>query len=222
MSFIDATHTEAMHMQEFRDRWEYVHGNRGRPNLVTFANNEGRWFPTAGAEDKLWLPEGDEYTDYLILSDHNREPLDVNTERIGNRKRMINSRMRSYHVADKRTFNLSWTDIPSRAYSVMNGYKTWADGGPVAKFTADGGAGGVEMLNWYDSHPGSFYIFLSFDAASVELTGAGVWGGYARVYEVMIDDFSYVPTKRSPGYPGPGNTMYYLDLWNVSMSLEEV
>ena len=44
----------------------------------------------------------------LILSDHNRSPINVDKIRIETRDRMINGRMRSYHTADKMSISVSW------------------------------------------------------------------------------------------------------------------
>ena len=47
-------------------------------------------------------------TDYIFLTDDNRSDLQVSTERIEYKRRMINGRMRSYHVADKRSFSVTF------------------------------------------------------------------------------------------------------------------
>lgn len=208
-------------LQAFRDRWEYVNGSYGRPNFLTFSNNQGRFFENGA--DRLWLPEGDEGTDYIMLSDHNRSTVQIGTDRLGSNKRMINGRSRSYHVADKITASVSWDHIPSRAYSSLGGYAAWqADPDNIVKFTVDGGAGGVEMLKWYQEHHGSFWVFFSFDAVPVTLDDAIVFQGYSRVYEMYITDFDYEPVNRSRGAQAGNGDMYYLDLWDVSMTLEEV
>jgi hypothetical protein len=157
---------------------------------------------------------------------------------------MINGNMRAYYVADKISITLSWDDIPSRAFSELLGYrsyaayedakaayKAWEQGGmigpaptipdPVCQFTADGGAGGVEMLKWHNSHKGSMWAFFSFDGVGVDIGTEATFRGYSRVYEMMITDFEYEVTKRSSGF-AMGNETFYLDLWNVSMTLEEV
>jgi hypothetical protein len=145
---------------------------------------------------------------------------------------MINGDMRTYHVADKITLPLDWTDIPSRAYSVLEGYDAWKNyqetkGTPsqtseVVKFTVDGGAGGVEMLKWWQGHHGSFWVFLSFDGVPKNIERSAVFGGYGRVYRMIIKDFTYDVSKRSQGFLCDDGDMVYLDFWDVSMSLEEV
>lgn len=215
-----AGHTDADHIKEFRDRWDYVNGSHGRPNGITFSENPGRWF----GDNELWLPEGKELSEYLIISDHNRSTIPFIPDRIGYTRRMINGKLRSYHVVDKLKTTVSWDDIPSRAYSTLGGYEYWSkpeNKSSCAKFTVDGGAGGVEMLKWWQEHHGSFWVFFSIDAVPVQIPNTALFQGYARVYEMQITDFDYEINKRSPGFATDGVT-YYLDLWNVSMTLEEV
>jgi hypothetical protein len=65
----------------------------------------------------LTIPPVDLDDSFIILSDHNRAPLDVSTQRIEQRRRMINGTMRSYHTADKLTISTSWSMLPSRGFS---------------------------------------------------------------------------------------------------------
>lgn len=222
-----ALHTDLNHIEEFQNRWEYT-----RPNFISLSENQGRYFvnDVVGSTNvsRLWLPEGVENEDFVILSDHNRSTAPFTTERIGTRKRMINGDMRAYHVADKLSVTLSWDDIPSRAYSTIGGYADWVnDPRRCAKFTVDGGAGGVEMLNWHNRHKGSMWAFFSFDGVGTDsVHNDVVFRGYGRVYEMMITDFEYEVNRRSGGWTiknkyGQDETLF-LDMWNVSMTLEEV
>lgn len=218
-----SVHTDLDHIKEFKERWEY-----SRPNFISLSDNSGRYFVNSTDPDiasRLWLPEGTEGEDFILLSDHNRSTAPFSTERIGSRKRMINADMRAYFVADKLSITLSWEDIPSRAYSTLGGYADWSSNPKsCTKFTVDGGAGGVEMLNWHNSRKGSMWAFMSFDGApSEDVNPDVIFKGYGRVYEMMITDFDYEVTRRSGGFAMEGtNQKLYLDLWNVSMTLEEV
>lgn len=214
--FTSGTHTDADHVAEFQERWDYVNGLRGRPNFVTFSENSGRYF------NDVWLPEGEEGTDFIFVSDHNRSTAQFTPERIGARKRMINSQMRAYHIADKFSLPLNWENIPSRSYSDRNGYSAYKlDPANIAKFTVDGGAGGVELLDWHKRHNGSFWAFFSFDATRADLNNSTIYQGYSMIREVIITDFEYEVVGRSPGAL-IGNSHYYVDMWNLSITLEEV
>ena len=279
-----------------------------RPQALLFSDNPG--IPVNPLDLSLgYYPVPNNYEigsdalsnqEFIILSDDNRSPVDISTQRIEKRERMINGRMRSYHVADKINVNLSWDMLPSRAYSSLadfNAGQTFivtaqsvSDGNttitvgthnfvigdkislvhvdvtsldeegmdvtitnvpiigvtstqikfatiipaivitnnttyveislPIGssslpkseEYTTDGGAGGVELLDWYETHTGPFYVFLAYDKYNnfssdkySQLTS------YNQVVEMYISNFSYTIEKRG-----------IYDYWNVSISLEEV
>ena len=203
----------------------YINGRKRyqRPQAILWSDNPGTLV------NGLYVPTGQEIgadstltaggtNQFLILSDHNRSEIAFEPERIEKRQRTINGRMRSYHVADKMTFSTSWENLPSRAYSSKanfeaNGLSDYKN--TTNEFTSDGGAGGVEVLNWYENHKGSFWMFLAYDKysnfASDELPYNHL-GQYNEVIEVFFSNFNYSVVKR-----GRSNH----DLWNISVSLEE-
>jgi hypothetical protein len=182
-----------------------------RPQAVIFSNNSN------GIDDD-GIPQisGIEREDFIILSDHNRSDISFKTNRLENRKRMVNGHMRSYHIADKVNVSFSYNLIPSRSFDGdpefdSNGITTHPE---LTEYTADGGAGGAELLKWYDSNPGSFYMFLSYDKPQSFTYGRYEnLGKYSDFLEVFVSDFSYNVIKR-------GGTNH--DLWDISISLEEV
>jgi hypothetical protein len=108
--------------------------------------------------------------------------------------------------------------LPSRAYLRVADFNSAGKSDLTGQneYTADGGAGGVELLDWYENHQGPFWMFLSYDnyknfgtddAAFLHLTS------YSEIVQVYIADFSYDVVKR-------GRTNH--DLWNISVTLEEV
>jgi hypothetical protein len=205
----------------------YMNGRKkfGRPQAMLWADNPGR------IEAGAYIPNGYEvgYDDagildltqlnqFIILSDHNRKPIDLSFERIEQRKRMVNGRMRSYHVADKLKIDVSWDMLPSRSFAnnpefSSTGANSLATG---QQYTADGGAGGVELLDWYKSHPGPFWVYLAYDKHSDFKDAGNQYGRmsqYNQVVEMYLADFSYAVVKR-------GTSTH--DFWNISVSLEEV
>jgi hypothetical protein len=203
-----------------------------RPQAMLWSNNpgtliDGKYVPTGyeigsnvGSETDTSL-----YNEFLILSDDNRSPIDFKSTRIEIRERMINGRMRSYHVADKMQITLSWSMLPSRAFymnpdfnsdgksdmSGQRGLPTYPDG----EYTTDGGAGGVEILDWYKNHTGSFWVFLAYDNYAnfgKEDAAYGHLAQYNEIIEMFFADFSYTVERR-----GGSNH----DFWNVSVTLEE-
>jgi hypothetical protein len=206
----------------------YLAGRRRyqRPQALLWSENpgtlvDGLYLPTGLEVGAEVPPETDEalLNQFLVLSDHNRGELQFNPTRIEQRQRTINGRMRSYHIADKLTMNLSWNNLPSRSYyqdpsfnaSGVSPYKN-----SNGEFTADGGAGGVELLDWYENHPGPFWMYLAYDKYSnfgKDDAAFGHLAQYNQIIQVYFADFSYTVTKR-----GGSNH----DLWNISVTLEEV
>jgi hypothetical protein len=208
---------------------EYMSGRKRyqRPQALLFANNPGTVI------DGFYVPNGLEVSQettaeasasdlnqFIILSDDNRGELGFNVNRIENRKRMVNGRMRSYHIADKLELSVSWDMLPSRSYTSFPGFDEEGRSeyykNNTQEFTSDGGAGGVEILDWYEKHSGSFWVYLAYDKHTNFGRDAGSYTNlqkYNEVVEVFFSDFSYGVVKR-------GGSNY--DFWNVSLSLEEV
>lgn len=168
----------------------------------------------------------DELDQFIILSDDNRGEISFTPTRIETKERMINGRMRSYHVADKMSISVSWDMLPSRAFtsnpqfnSVGRSALSDRFGSPNEKdqqFTSDGGAGGSDILDWYQNHNGSFWVFLAYDNKTNFAQGPDQYtklGQYNEIIEVFFSDFNYSVVKR-----GASNH----DFWNISMTLEEV
>jgi hypothetical protein len=208
----------------------YLSGRRRyqRPQAMLWSNNAGTlsngFYVPTGYEVGTDAPEAtsSEVDQFLIISDHNRQPIEFKPTRIEKRERTINGRMRSYHIADKMTITTSWDNLPSRAYpdvadfGIATGLSPYKGQSPSQEYTADGGAGGAEILDWYENHKGSFWVFLSYDKYKNFDAGATQFNNlnkYSQIMEVYISDFSYSVQKRG------GTNM---DLWNVSVTLEEV
>lgn len=226
----------------------YISGRKkyARPQAMLWSESsgilsEGLYIPT-GYEinsDKTGITSTD---DFLILSDHNRGEISVNTERIEQRKRMANGTMRSYHIADKLQISTSWSLLPSRSHSVYpafnqsTGISPYNDGISgeaieATEYTSDGGAGGVEMLNWYEDHKGPFWVFLAYDKYSNfgnDNPGRSHLSQYNQIVQMYISNFNYSVVKRGQpfvtGYDVNGLPIRSggHDMWNVSVSLEEV
>ena len=206
----------------------YILGRKrhARPQAIIWSENSGTLDATG-----IYIPIGQEIgadsslattaqpaNQFLILSDHNRSSIQFKPTRIEQRQRMINGNMRSHHIADKMTISMSWDNLPSRAYLRVADFNSTGKSDLTGQneYTADGGAGGVELLDWYENHQGPFWMFLSYDnyknfgtddSAFLHLTS------YSEIVQVYIADFSYDVVKR-------GRTNH--DLWNISVTLEEV
>ena len=216
---------------------DYLLGRKeyARPQAMLWADSEPTLLTSNG--QSLYAPSGVEVgsatggtlntaNNFLILSDHNRSAIDFKPTRIEKRERMINGRMRSYHIADKLTISTSWQMLPSRSFAGDPKFDT-ATGIPGLvplsnrttgdQYTVDGGAGGNELLDWYDSHTGPFWVYIAYDKhgnfKSDKTTEYAQLGEYNQVIQMYISNFDYSVQKRG------GHNM---DLWNIQVTLEEV
>jgi hypothetical protein len=206
----------------------YVTGRKqyGRPQAMLWSNNPGRVVEelnqTTGLVEQFYIPDGVEVSqatglgDFIILSDDNRDPISIQPQRIETKKRMINGRMRSFHIADKKNISTGWKKLPSRSFSGSPDFNAaGVANSSLTKHTSDGGAGGVEMLNWYNNNPGSFWLFLAYDNYS-NFSGDNQYNNmnkYNEVIEVFFSDFQYNVVSR-------GTSTF--DFWDIEVSLEEV
>jgi len=104
------------------------------------------------------------------ITDHNRSELQMSVERIENRARMADGTSRSYVIADKRTFSLSWTTVPG-----------------TAAHTVDNFWGAREMENFYNTANVFTLVVLEGD-------------GKIRNYTVYMNNFSSTLVKRAGKY----------------------
>lgn len=145
----------------------------------------------------FWSSDGG--TTWNKVSDHNRDPLGITVERIERKQRMADGTLRRYSVAKKRTFNLSWTNFPSRRNATYNG-KTGLS-------TVDGGWAGEDIENFHNTVDGAFKIKLRKGNDEAK----AVSDGTLEIVDVMITDFSKDIERRG-----------IVDFWSLSVTLEEV
>lgn len=142
---------------------------------------------------------------YSKLSDHNRSTLNEDVERIENKKRMAHGTLRRYSVVKKRTYSCSWDLLPST--------NTVAD----ALKTADGGMAGEDLENLHDNFDKPIKMVLRRGSARgktlPEVADSALPYSDDNFYivYVMISEFSKETVKRGK-----------VDLWNVSITFEEV
>jgi hypothetical protein len=197
--------------------------------------------------DTTDFSEEDLESSFIILSDHNRSQINITNERIEQRQRMANGTMRSFFIADKLSIDTSWSMLPSRSFKDYPSFNN--EGGNSGKpqllaqpysggeevpavpsgskfysqeqYTADGGAGGGEMLEWYENHTGPFWVLLSYDKYAnfgrdengSDNPARQKLGQYSEARQMYISNFNYSVVKR-----GGSN----FDMWDVSVTLEEV
>jgi hypothetical protein len=223
----------------------YIAGRKAwsRPQAMLWSelsptiSNDGKLIPVGYeiGSDISGISNPEANGSFIIISDHNRSPIDISNERIEQRQRMANGTMRSYHIADKLSISLSWSMLPSRGFAIDPNFEqefgkptsilTPEDKGrprpntyfahKSQQYTADGGAGGSEMLEWYEEHKGPFWVLLSYD--KYQNFGDGDQARqhlneYSQAIQMYIASFNYSVIKRG------GNNF---DMWDVSLTLEE-
>jgi hypothetical protein len=219
----------------------YITGRRRyqRPQGMLWSENSGTLVELTPGGNKIYVPNGLEigqdvgsetdtelYDQFLILSDDNRGEINFKPTRIEKRERMINGRMRSYHIADKLQITTSWEMLPSRSYFQTPEFNPTTGKSPHfndnnLEFTTDGGAGGVEILDWYENHQGPFWVYLSYDNYKNFKNDEGLIDNnsyahlpqYSQLIQMYFTDFTYSVIKR-------GGTNF--DFWNINLTLEEV
>ena len=101
------------------------------------------------------------------ITDHNRQQLSIDVERIEKKQRMANGTLRKYIVADKRNFSTSWQMLPK-----------------LSSQTVDGFWGADDIEQFYNTVGGSL---------SLELSDGD---GETYTFTVMFSDFSKSVVKR--------------------------
>jgi outer membrane cobalamin receptor len=185
---------------------------------------DGKYIP-AGFEEYSDLASVQSSDRFLILSDHNRSTISADPTRIENSKRMVNGTMRSYHTADKLNISTSWNRLPSRAFDLRANFNQSTGlssiTGQNRQYTVDGGAGATEIIAWYENHVSPFWVFLSYDKYTnfgTDDAAHGHLAEYSQSILMRISDIKYTVVARS----GSNATFGGHDLWDVSVSLEEV
>jgi hypothetical protein len=201
----------------------------GKPQALIWSRTPGEVIKNSGPDVGLVGPIGYEGEDFIVISDHNRSPISMDMQRIESRSRMVSGNMRSYYTDDKVTINCSWNLLPSRAYQTGIELNSFADPmdrvspfsqapydayPPNSEYTADGGAGGTDMLQWYYDTIGPMWVFLAYDRFdnTSGSTDPFVHGNanYTDRKKMFFSAFNYSVEKRG---------LY--DMWNISVSLEE-
>jgi hypothetical protein len=137
----------------------------------------------------------------LKLSEHNRQPVSITPNRIEKSTRMTNGTLRKFYIDDKMTINVSWSLLPS-SYT----------------YTIDGGYGALDLKSFYEG---------SATKASGALSGQNTFdvtirygsGSTTETYTMIFASCSFEVIKRNAKIATSDTPQ---ELWNVSLSMEEV
>jgi len=131
------------------------------------------------------------------VTEQNRAPLSLNTQRIESGQRMSNGTLRKYFIADKLNLSVSWEMVPS-----------------FRNETVDGGWGAEDLKAFYESAAGrgAFRIKLNptvFSTDLVEQSDGALADDYTYTVMFTSCDFNVVKRGLQP-------------FWSVNISLEQV
>jgi len=127
------------------------------------------------AKDLLATPAGTTKT-WNKVSEHNRSPLEINVERIEAITRTSNGSLRKNHIADKRSFSVSWEMLPS-----------------YRDLTVDGGWGAEDLRQFYLSDDGKKTFNIRINLAK---TGSDQSSSGYESYTVSFSNCSFSVLKR--------------------------
>jgi hypothetical protein len=145
----------------------------------------------------IYLPVGSlVYLNTTIkLSEHNRQPVSIQTNRIEKTQRMSNGTLRKFFVADKKSINISWTMLPS-----------------FSTFTVDGGYGAMDIRSFYEgtatkasgalSGNSTFDVTLRYGSPSniTNISGNGTTVTYTAANNFVIGDKVTIYGASPSGY----------------------
>jgi hypothetical protein len=126
------------------------------------------------------------------LTEHNRSPVSVDTQRFEQTSRMANGSLRKLFIADKKSVSTSWSMVPS--YSTM---------------TVDGGWGAEDLRTFYLSAKGqgTFNVRIAYNATRTE------------EFLASFTACSFNIIKRNVKEKATDVPQAF---WDISLSLEEV
>jgi hypothetical protein len=127
------------------------------------------------------------------LSEHNRQPVSIDTNRIERSERMANGTLRKIFIADKYTIQCSWNMLPS-----------------TDTMTVDAGYGAEQIRSFYKGKgTGSFKLKISYNGVSAR----------DEIITVMFSACNFTLNKRNVKEKISDVAQ---EFWDVSLTLEQI
>jgi len=136
---------------------------------------------------------------WVKLSEHNRQPMSINQNRIQKVIRMSNGTLRKFFIADKREFSTSWSMLPS-----------------FSNMTVDAGYGAIDLKSYFEGTKGQGVFKLKIVYGKNQTTP------FADREEVVLVSFtscSFEVVKRNVKDSSSDPAQ---EFWNVSIAMEQV
>lgn len=161
---------------------------------VTIASRSSTQFTVANTATGSFVSGGTaRIISWNMVSEHNRSPITIASERIEKVDRMSNGTLRKFFIADKKAFSVSWTLLPS--------YRAE---------TVDGKWGAEDLRQFYASTLGQGVFKIRFRFSKDGSTTA-TYEPDSNGYTVVFTDCSFTLNKRAVNA-----------FWDVSVSFQEV
>lgn len=127
------------------------------------------------------------------VSEHNRAPINLDLIRIEKTQRMSNGLLRKIWIADKKSINTSWAQLPT--YNTM---------------TVDAGMGASEIREFYlNKGKGSFKVKVSYNGVTSR----------DEIFTAIFTSCMFSISKRNVRSSVSAAPQ---EFWDVSLSIEEV
>ena len=127
------------------------------------------------------------------ITEHNRAPVSIDTNRIESTQRMSNGSLRKIFIADKKSIGASWSMLPTND-----------------TMTVDGGLGASSLRSFYHGKgTGTFKVKISYNGVSAR----------DEILTMSFTACSFTVIKRNVKEKTADVAQ---EFWDVSLSLEEV
>ena len=136
---------------------------------------------------------------WVKLSEHNRQPMSINQNRIQKVTRMSNGTLRKFFIADKREFSTSWNMLPS-----------------FSNMTVDAGYGAVDLKSYFEGTKGQGVFKLKIVYGKNQTTP---FADREEIFTVSFASCSFEVIKRNVKDSSSNPAQ---EFWNVSISMEQV
>lgn len=136
----------------------------------------GQNYSESVATRNVLLPVDKDILKFRRVTEHNRSEFSMGTNRIKQSSRMANGTLREFIVADKKTFSVSWSMLPS-----------------YRNETVDGAWGAEDIKTFYESLAGRKSFRIKINTSSSPTTAES---STDNIYTVVFTDFNCSLYKR--------------------------
>ena len=120
------------------------------------------------------------------LTDHNRDPISINTEIIESAQRMANGKLRKYVIAQKNKISVSWKYVPALSFKIDPTTRLPLTG-DANKLTVDGNLSSAWIESFYQTNSG-LPIYLRIFSAGTD----------SNIATSVIDPNLNTPSNQKP------------------------